>query len=301
MKLLIFGRSGQLAKGLVTALQGEHAFQVTNLGRPDLDLGDFAALKASISEARPEMIINVAAYTAVDEAEANPLEAYRINAEALGIIGDAAAAVDCPVVHISTDYVFDGRKRHPYQPGDPPNPQTVYGASKLAGERALTVTQPRHVIIRTSWLYGAEGGNFVDTILRLGAKCDRLSVIDDQRGCPTTVDDLADTIIAITRRIKIGRSSDWGTFHYCGSGEATWFSFAKAIFEEAAPYGWSIPIVQPTTTAAFNAKAPRPLYSVLDCSDLCEAYGVRQRDWRQGLSSVIARKLSKMCQLQCEM
>lgn len=301
MKLLIFGRSGQLAKALATALQGEHAFQVTILGRPDLDLGDFAALKASISEARPDMIINLAAYTAVDEAEENPLEAFRINGEALGVIGDAAAAVDCPVVHISTDYVFDGRKRHPYHPDDPPNPRTVYGASKLAGERALTATQPRHVIIRTSWLYGAEGANFVDTMLRLGATRDRLSVIDDQRGCPTTVDDLADTIIAITRHITIGRSSDWGTFHYCGSGEATWFSFAKAIFEEAAPHGWSIPIVQPTTTAAFNAKVPRPAYSVLDCSDLCEAYGVGQRDWRQGLSDVIARKLSKMCQLQREM
>jgi dTDP-4-dehydrorhamnose reductase len=301
MKLLILGRSGQLARALARLLENDSLFEVTQMGRPNLDLGDFPALRRCILEIEPAIIVNAAAYTAVDKAEGEPQEAFRINGEALGVIGDAAAEIGCPVIHVSTDYVFDGREQRPYRPEDPTNPQTVYGASKLAGERALAVAQPQHVIVRTAWLYGAGGGNFVDTMLRLGATRERLAVVDDQRGCPTVVDDLANVIVAVARHLTSSKLPNWGVFHYCGAGEITWCRFARAIFEEGARYGRKVPLVEPTTTAAFKAKAPRPSYSVLDCSGLSEAYGICQREWRQGLRDVISQKLSKTSQQHREL
>ncbi|MEJ2027039.1 MAG: sugar nucleotide-binding protein, partial [Limibacillus sp.] len=173
------------------------AFEAKFLGRPELDVTDSAALERAIAETSPDILINATAYTAVDRAEDEPDLAMAVNADALGVMGRAAAEAGCPVIHVSTDYVFDGAGERPYRPDDPTGPRSVYGASKLAGERALADAQPQHIILRTAWLYSAEGQNFMNTMLRLAETRDSLAVVEDQRGCPTLAEDLAEAILTI--------------------------------------------------------------------------------------------------------
>jgi dTDP-4-dehydrorhamnose reductase len=286
-KLLILGRSGQLARALAAQVGDISAFEAKFLGRPELDVTDSAALERAIAETSPDILINATAYTAVDRAEDEPDLAMAVNAEALGVMGRAAAEAGCPVIHVSTDYVFDGAGERPYRPDDPTGPRSVYGASKLAGERALADAQPQHIILRTAWLYSAEGQNFMNTMLRLAETRDSLAVVEDQRGCPTLAEDLAEAILTICGHLASGKPRVWGVFHYSGAGETTWFGFAKAIFEEAAKRGLPHAQVTPTTTAAFGAKAPRPAYSVLDGAGLAQAYGITQKEWRQRLTETL--------------
>lgn len=291
MKYLVLGKSGQLGRAISRILYGNRKVDVVQLGRPELDVRNLDALSRKILNISPSVIINTTAYTDVEGAEKSRYEAYRVNAEALGTVGLAAAQINSPVIHVSTDYVFDGVKRTPYHTFDETNPRSVYGASKLAGEIALATALTRHVIIRTAWLYGSGRGNFVDTMLRMSEKKKRLSIVDDQIGCPTNVDDLANAILSIANRVTSSNADAWGVFHYCGSGDVSWYGFAQEIFAQAAHFGWSKPQLIPTKTDLLHYKAPRPSYSVLDCSRTLEAFGVEQKYWRRSLRNVVRQKL----------
>lgn len=285
-RILLLGKSGQLAQALLRAAGGAEDLELLQLGRPELDVTDFAALAGAIRSAKPAILVNATAYTAVDRAEEEPQAAFAVNSDALEVMGRTAAALGCPVVHVSTDYVFAGEGERPRRPEDPTGPEGVYGASKLAGEKKLLAAQPQSVILRTGWLYAARGANFLNTMLRLAESRDQLAVVDDQVGCPTLADDLAEAILAVCRQILAGEGR-WGVFHYGGAGALTWYDFAAAIFEEARARGLPAAQVARTTTAAFGAKAPRPAYSVLDCSTLEQAYGIRQKEWRARLKQAM--------------
>jgi dTDP-4-dehydrorhamnose reductase len=220
-----------------------------------------------------DWIVNCAAYTAVDQAEDEPEAAFAVNSEAVANLSSAAADHGARMLHISTDYIFDGRKRTPYLPDDPPNPQSVYGGSKLAGEEALRENLADHVIVRTSWLYGKNGKNFVSTMLRLMEEKDEIGVVSDQIGCPTWARDLAGAIV----RIVSAEKPDYGTFHYCNSGPMSWWDFAQEIFRQSREMGLlTHPCrIQALTTDQYPTKAPRPEYSVLDTSKIERHYALK--------------------------
>lgn len=288
LQILLLGRNGQLARALGAVLEGRADWNCVVMGRPDLDVTDSVSLRAAILETKPQVIVNATAYTAVDLAERESEAAYSVNRDALAVIGDAAEQVGAAVVHVSTDYVFDGQSKRPYRETDVTNPQGIYGASKLAGEQALAAACARHVILRTSWLYSASGSNFLLTMLRLARERDTLSVVDDQQGCPTAVGELATAIVLILERIA-GQEAAFGLYHFCGAGgPVTWFDFATEIFGQATDYGYPAPKLLRTTTAAFAAPAPRPAFSLLDCGRIESAFGVRRSDWREALAAVLA-------------
>ena len=236
-----------------------------------------------MAEAEAEVVINAAAYTAVDRAEAEPELAHAVNAAAPGAMARAAAARGLPFLHVSTDYVFDGAPGRPWREHDPTGPLGVYGASKLAGERAVAEAGGPHLILRTAWVFSAHGSNFVKTMLRLGAERDTLSVVDDQRGGPTPAGAIADALLAIAAAFGRGEGVG-GVFHFAGAPAVSWAEFARAIF---AAKGGKAPEVRPIPSSAYPTPARRPLNSVLDCSAIAAAYGLAQPDWRAGLAEVI--------------
>ncbi|MET4805202.1 dTDP-4-dehydrorhamnose reductase [Limibacillus sp. MBR-115] len=287
-KILVLGVQGQLASALRPLLAGQSDRRAIFLGRPELDVADSVRLRAEILAHSPAVIVNATAYTAVDRAESEPAAAYAVNRDAVAVMGETAGRLGAAVVHVSTDYVFDGRATRPYRESDITNPQGVYGASKLAGEEALAASCARHVILRTAWLYGSSGSNFLRTMLRLANERDSLAVVDDQQGCPTAVRELAAAIGIIIERI-FGQDAAFGLYHFCGAGgPVTWFDFASEIFCQAAGYGLPIPRLERTTTAAFGAPAPRPAYSLLDCRRIESVFGVTRNDWREALATVLA-------------
>jgi dTDP-4-dehydrorhamnose reductase len=284
MKVLIVGRSGQLATELVRH-PWPSGTELVALGRPELDVADAASVAAAVARVAPSIVINAAAYTAVDRAEAEPDTAMAVNHVGARNLAEAAARRGVPLIHVSTDYVFDGRGTRPWREDDPTAPLGLYGRSKFAGEVAIRDTLPQHIILRSAWVYAAHGQNFVRTMLRLGAERPSLSIVDDQLGCPTSAGDLARVVAAIASSLAQG-SAAYGTYHYCGSGPVTWFGFARAIFAAAAlPRS---PELKPITTAQFAAPAPRPAYSVLDCGKIARAFGIAQRPWIDELRAVIA-------------
>jgi dTDP-4-dehydrorhamnose reductase len=232
-------------------------------------------------------VVNCAAYTAVDRAESEPGEADRINRQGAANVADAAAAAGSPLLHVSTDYVFDGRKRAPYRESEPVGPLSVYARTKEAGEREVRARAERHVILRTSWLYGPTGENFVTAMLRLGRERPSLGIVADQTGSPTFVGDLADAILEIARQIAVGRAIPFGTYHYGGMGTVSRHDFARAIFEEAARHGYRAPAVRPISTAEYPTPATRPANSALDCSRLAADYGIFSRPWRESLADCV--------------
>lgn len=289
MKFLVIGRSGQLARSLME-LPLPEGVALAAVGRPECDVTDREGVAAAVERAAPDVVVNAAAYTHVDRAESEEAEAFAVNAEGVGNIGRAAAAAGAPVVHISTDYVYDGQKAEPYVETDPVSPISAYGRSKLAGELALAAEQPRHVILRSAWVYSAHGSNFVRTMLRHGAERPRLAVVDDQFGNPTSAASLAEAILAIAARIGGSPPEGaWGVYHAAASGETTWYGFARAIFEVAAARGMAVPEVVPISTADYPTKARRPANSRLDCSKLAATFGVRLPDWREGVAAVVER------------
>lgn len=278
------GGTGQVASALGAA--GGAAVRV--VGRPVLDFDRPESIVASCREAAPWLVVNAAAYTAVDAAEDDAEAAYRANRDGPGALARLCAAAGVPLVHISTDYVFDGAKGAPYVESDPTAPTGVYGASKLAGEQEVLAAWTRTVVLRTSWVYAPSGKNFVRTMLRVGADRDRLRVVADQRGCPTTAADLADAILAIAARLRDGWRDEYaGVFHAAGSGETTWHGLAVATFEEAARFGARVPVVEAITTAEYPTKAKRPANSRLDCGKLASVFAVRLPDWRVSLARTI--------------
>lgn len=283
--ILVTGSTGQLAGALAAAAPD----RVRRVGRPEFDFDRPETLAASFAAVRPALVVNAAAYTAVDAAEDDAEAAYRANRDGPATLARLCAAAGIPLIHVSTDYVFDGAKGAPYVETDPVSPQGVYGASKLAGEQAVLAAGAQATILRTSWVYAAQGKNFVRTMLTVGATRDRLTVVADQRGCPTTATDLADAILAIAGRIAATgwRPEYGGLFHAAGSGETTWFGLATATFEEAARHGAKVPEVAPIATADWPTKAKRPADSRLDCDKLAAVFDVRLPPWRDSLARTV--------------
>lgn len=280
--ILVTGGSGQLA----TALSRSPG--VTVVGRPELDFDRPETIDAAFAAANPAIVVNAAAWTAVDAAETDPDGAARANRDGPARLAALCARGGIPLIHISTDYVFDGGKGAPYVETDPTSPTGVYGATKLAGEQAVLAACPRAVVIRTAWVYSATGKNFVRTILNLGRTRDHLRVVADQRGCPTAAGDLAAIVLGVVRAATTGWRDDYaGLFHSGGTGETTWHGFAEAIFAQAARHGLRTPIVEPITTADFPTPAKRPADSRLDCGKLERVFGLRQPAWQTSLAGVV--------------
>jgi dTDP-4-dehydrorhamnose reductase len=287
MKLLIFGAGGQLGRELCRAAWPAD----DRLAAVDRDAGDIASytsVAVAMARERPDLVINAAAYTAVDRAEIkDPDIAWAANCTGPANLAAACREAAAPLIHVSTDYVFDGSKTGPYAEDDPVNPLGVYGRSKEAGERAVRAALAEHVILRTAWLYSAHGHNFVKTMLRLAdERRSVLRVVADQVGSPTSAADIAGAIAAIVQRIKAG-GARWGTYHFAGAGAVSWHGFAEAIFALAAPWRGGPPPVEAITTAEYPTPARRPANSVLDCRRIGEAYGIAPRPWRDALAPVV--------------
>jgi dTDP-4-dehydrorhamnose reductase len=293
MRLIVTGTQGQVARSLFERALA-HAIEVEFVGRPDLDLTDARSIAEGLAGRRADVVVNAAAYTAVDRAETEEDLATRVNASGAGLVAEAARRLGAPVIHISTDYVFDGALDRPYREHDAPAPVGAYGRSKLAGENAVAAANPDHVILRTAWVYSPFGANFVKTMLRLGENRSEVSVVADQLGGPTSALDIADAVIAVARRITASadRAGLSGVFHMTGRGEATWAEFAEAIFAEASAHGRKPVAVRPITTREYPTPARRPANSRLDASRLREAYGVELPHWRDSLKSCVARLLA---------
>lgn len=290
MRILVTGFRGQVASAL--AEEGSASgHEIMHLGRPELDMANPADPEALIAMVRPDVIINAAAYTAVDRAESEPDLAMAINAHAAGRLAVAAARLDLPLIQLSTDYVFDGTRATPYLESDPTGPLGAYGRSKLAGEQAVAASHPRHVILRTAWVYAHGGTNFVRTMRRLAGERPELRVVGDQLGCPTYATDLARVILAMAGRLPDSRagSEAFGVFHAAGSGETSWAGFARAIVRHEAARGAPAPPVVPIPSADYPTPARRPANSRLDCSKLARIYGIRLPHWEDGLSRCLAR------------
>jgi dTDP-4-dehydrorhamnose reductase len=288
MKILVAGAQGQVARALYACASREGRHVVETKGRPAFDLLQPQGLERTLGELKPDLVINAAAYTAVDNAERDPATAYAINRDGAGTLADLAAMHDCPIIHISTDYVFDGSKVGAYVEDDATGPTGVYGRSKLAGEAAVAAANKRHIIVRTAWVYAARGSNFLRTMLRLARERSELRVVADQRGNPTYAVHLAEAILGIADRIGMAQPSPWGIYHVAGTGDTTWHEFARAIVSAAHPLG-IVPVpVLPITTAEFPLPAKRPANSCLDCSKLQATFAERLPHWRDGLQACIA-------------
>ena len=289
MRVLVTGRDGQLARSLARRAPAWPGLSLEAAGRPGLDLERPGSIAEAIAAAAPDVVINAAAYTAVDQAEEEPERAFRINSAAAGEVAGAARRAGARIVQISTDYVFDGAGEGARVETDPTGPLGVYGRSKLEGERRVAEANPDHVILRTAWLYSAWGRNFLRTMLAAAQRGEALAVVADQRGSPTAAADLADGILALiaawsdSPRLGLGR-----TYHLAGTGEASWFDFAAAIFEEAARQGLPTAPVMPVRSIDRPTRAPRPANSVLDSGRFAADFGYRAPPWRRSVEAVTA-------------
>lgn len=285
MNILITGANGQVGRELVARLQDRAT--ILAAGRDTLDITDPAAVERTAAAFRPHVIINAAAYTAVDKAESDPAAAYAVNRDAVRHLAQAAAAHNAALLHLSTDYVFDGTLNRPYRETDPANPQSIYGQSKLAGEQAAAAC-PRHIILRTAWVFGAHGRNFVKTMLRLGRERDSLGIVADQYGAPTAAADIAAALITIAERTQFHRFADWGIYHFSGSPHLSWYEFAKTIFQAAAAQNLlpAVPQLKALATEDYPTPARRPANSRLDCTKIRETFGIAPSDWRAALADL---------------
>ena len=287
LRILITGGSGQVGHCLKAQLEG-----CAELSVPDssaLNIADRHSVRQAVETFRPDYIINAAAYTAVDKAEGDTGRAFAVNRDGARHLAEAAEAAGATMLHISTDYVFDGAGGAPYDEAAPTAPQNIYGASKLAGEQAVLAACRHAVVMRTSWVFGAHGQNFVKTMLRLGRERDSLGIVADQYGAPTAAADIAAALIAIVRRHTPDQLAECaGIYHYCGSPYASWFEFAETIFAEAAAQGVlaKIPAVKPIATADYPTPAKRPADSRLDCGKIRTVFGIGPCDWHFALSDL---------------
>ena len=291
MKILVAGASGQVARALLERA-GAADVDLVACGRPDLDIADEASVAAALDAARPDLVINAAAYTAVDKAEAEPDEARRANAVGPRVLAAATASLNVPIIHLSTDYVFDGTASEPYGEADPTAPLGVYGATKRDGETAVADANPRHVIVRTAWVYSPFGANFVKTMLRLAGDRDEVRVVADQLGAPSYAIDIADGLLAVAQNLQAPADRSFGVFHMTGSGEAVWADLAEAVFAASAALGGPAARVVRIPTSDYPTPAARPANSRLDCSKLAAVHGVRLPHWRDSVSECVARLLA---------
>jgi dTDP-4-dehydrorhamnose reductase len=285
---MVFGAGGQVGRALIEAatLLGS---EVLGLTHAEADICDAPMVTEAIARYAPTSVVNAAAYTAVDRAESDADRAFRVNRDGAAALAAAAATADIPFIHISTDYVFDGQARVPYAETDAVNPQGAYARSKEAGERSVRAAHARHLILRTAWVYGPSGTNFLTTMLRLGAEREELAIVDDQSGCPTSSADIAATILTMVAQAERPGFADWGTYHYVGGDVVTWYGFAGMIFEGATRFGRKPPRLRPIATADYPTAASRPAYSVLGTAKLKRVFGVDPRPLRDSLVDCLER------------
>ncbi len=292
MKILVTGANGQLGRELIHC-GPKKDFEILARDRAALDITDPSAVTREVSQSDVSLVVNAAAYTGVDRAESEPELAYGVNRHGPANLASVCAKAGIPLFHISTDYVFDGRKKDSYLETDQISPLGVYGKSKAAGEVEIRNRLREHIIIRTSWLYGVHGHNFVNTMLRLGRQNESVRVVADQFGCPTYAADLAESISAIAAQFLKFRQIAWGTYHYCGKGVTSWHGFAEAIFKLAGQYtSLRVKRVEPISTAEYSTPAQRPAHSVLDCSMLAKEFGIRPQPWPERLARMLEVKFS---------
>ena len=293
MRLLVTGKTGQVVSALVEAGARE-GVDIHTVGRPEFDLLAPQDGLTRLADARPDVIVSAAAYTAVDKAESDADTAERVNAGGPAALAGLAAQLDIPIIHISTDYVFDGSKTEPYVESDPTNPLGVYGATKLMGELAVASATANHAILRTAWVYSPFGSNFLKTMLRLSTTRLTLRVVEDQRGNPTSALDIADAVLSVARNLVL-RKDDAdlrGVFHLAGAGEVSWAGFATEIFSASESLGGPRAEIAPISTADYPTAARRPVNSCLDTTKLRATHGVIMPAWQQSTHRVIRRLLA---------
>jgi dTDP-4-dehydrorhamnose reductase len=283
MRLLVTGAGGMVGAEIARQAR-ESAIDCAAFTHHELDITDANAVATAIRDAAPSIVVNAAAYTAVDKAEENESQAMLVNKTGAANLASAANDIGAGVIHISTDYVFDGEANEAYRPGDATNPINAYGRTKLAGEVAVSSACARHLIVRTSWVYSDEGHNFVRTMLRLAETRNEISVVDDQQGAPTSAADLASALLKAAHSMLDRPVA--GTFHFTNAGVTTWYGFANAILEMR---GLSNIKVRPISTAEFPTPAKRPAWSVLDCSTFEKEFDVTPRTWRSALRETLNR------------
>ena len=286
MRVLITGASGQLGQSLL--MQKNHLHELIAFSRTQLDITDADQLNTFIKESKPDVVINLAAYTAVDQAETNIDAAFAVNAEAVKNIAKITNHHQIPIIHLSTDYVFSGDKELPYLETDIPNPINVYGKSKLAGEIAIRKHNPMHIIVRSSWVFSAIGKNFLKTILRLTQEKKEISVVNDQIGGPTCADDLASFLIVLLNQLNKFSDTDWGVYHYCGTPYVSWFEFAQEIINQLDSKSVDLlnARIIPISSRQY-AGATRPANSSLNMEKAQARFGVAPSDWRYKLKQLI--------------
>lgn len=284
--LLVIGCHGQVGSELVAGA-ARAGIACRGFGHADLDLADPAAVESRIGPAKGAIVINTGAYTEVDGAEGQPAHAFAVNAQGVAALASACARRGLPLIHISTDYVFDGTRRTPWREEDPVRPLGVYGASKAAGELAVRSIQPQHLLLRTSGIFSPRGRNFPRAIVERALAGRPVRVVNDQTVCPTWAADLADATIELAYRALRGEAPAWGTYHYCGRGEANWHGFACELMRLLRERGVRAADPEAVDTASFGAAARRPAYSVLDCNRIRERFGIEQRDWRRRLPGLV--------------
>ncbi|CAE6911077.1 dTDP-4-dehydrorhamnose reductase [Pseudomonas marincola] len=287
MRVLITGAQGQVGQELTRLAPAD--FSVIGLGSNELDISNPEQVVSRIGEFKPQLIINAAAYTAVDKAETDSERAYAVNAKGAENLAASAATLGIPLLHISTDYVFSGDACTPYKETDPTGPTGVYGASKLAGELAVAKVCTQHVIMRTSWVFGAQGNNFVKTMLRLAQTRDVLGVVADQHGCPTSAASIAKALWSLASHYRNNGKLNWGTYHFSNMPATTWHGFAEEIFSQAVALKilTKSPQVNPINTQDYPTPARRPSWSVMDCCLIEEKLSITQSDWQDELREML--------------
>jgi dTDP-4-dehydrorhamnose reductase len=292
VRLLVTGRDGQVARSL--AERAGIDIEVVRIGRPDFDLARPETIAPAIRAVRPDVVVSAAAYTAVDRAEEEPDLAFAVNALGAGAVAEASSGIGVPIVHLSTDYVFDGEADAPYGEDREPAPRGVYGVSKLAGERMVAEANPHHLILRTAWVYSPFGSNFVRTMLRLAAERDEIAVVSDQWGNPTSALDIADAVLLAAGRLH-GRPdfAAYGVYHLAGAGATNWSGFARHILETSARLGGPNARVRDIATADYPTKASRPANSRLSTEKFAAAFGWHAPEWRSSTNEVVRRVLRR--------
>lgn len=287
LRIAVTGQTGQVAMSLKERAIDQGSAQIVTVARPYLDLERPQTIEPALRALRPDVIVNAAAFTFVDKAEAEPERAFAINRDGAAGVARAAQRLGVPLIHLSTDYVFRGDKGLPYVEADVAAPVNAYGHSKLAGETAVIAAHPRSIVLRTSWVFSTHGSNFLKTMLRMGAERPKLRIVRDQLGNPTAASDIADAILRIapvlTRADQAG-----GVYHYCGQGSTSWYDFAEFIFAQCAEQGGPQPVLEPIATADYPTPARRPLDTRLDTSAFSQRFGFEPSDWKTAAGMVIA-------------
>jgi dTDP-4-dehydrorhamnose reductase len=294
MRLLIAGWQGQVARGLVEAAPACADVKACAVGRAALDICEARSIARALAHIEPSVVINSAAYTAVDKAESDAERAFALNRDGAGMLAEAAAKRGVPIIHISTDYVYDGAKATAYVEDDATAPVTVFGRSKLEGEEAVRRANPRHVILRTSWIFSPAGRNFVKTMLAQASEQDRVRVVADQHGNPTYAPHLVAAILELARQISARKGDDgpWGVYHAAGAGTTTWAGFAEEVFRASRTHGGPAADVDPIASADYPTPARRLANARLDCTKLERTFGMSLPDWRIGVDECVKRILT---------